>query len=157
MKSLTAAFVLFLSSFSTAHPDDPLREAALEVMRDVESRFTYDETLANTKDEVFVYYGSNDEIRGDCDDFVSAAYFQFWKKDLHPIVYVYDDTFQGGRHTIVCIEKWCLDNNRTGPVLRSHALAERGVRIVAEGELNEKKMEELFLKEVQSIATNSAM
>jgi hypothetical protein len=154
MKSLTAAFVLFLSSFSTAHSDDPIRQVALEVTQDVQSRFTYVEA---PPDETFVYYGSEDIIEGDCDDYVSAAYFQLWKRELDPIVYVYDDRTVGLRHTIVCVEKWCLDNNERRPLLKSHALSQRGLVIVAEGKLNEEKMMELFLKEVQNIGFAAAL
>lgn len=109
--------------------------------------------------EEFRYYGSNDSIRGDCDDFASAVYFELWKRGEKPTLYVYDSAkipgFKPYRHVVVCTPLFCFDNNRDR--VYSYEVLERQLsrrfELVIAGNLDESKLRELLVGE-QQFASN---
>ena len=123
-----------------------------KIHKGVKSRFIYEKPKG---EETFKYYTSYERVYGDCDDFVSAAYYELWKAGANPKIYTYDnDSVEGQyRHVIVCALGFCLDNNNKriisyetfmGKVGKTIELVEGG-----SGQLNEERM--LALRETELI------
>ena len=113
--ALVIALMLFCTNLhaqphSLQNSDVKILKAQLtQIHKSVKSRFRY----RNQLKEEFRYYTSNEVIRGDCDDFASATYYELWKIGADPVLYTYD--FIGPniryRHVIVCALGFCFDNN----------------------------------------------
>lgn len=130
-----------------------LKTKLTKIHKGVKSRFRY---KSPTGPEKFEYYTSYDSVRGDCDDFASAAYYELWKRGADPILYTYD--YVGGRsryrHVIVCALGFCFDNNNDHVFYESkfhRSLKSWAYELVegGSGQLNEEKMIALYQTEQQ--------
>lgn len=160
MKPLLAVILAMLCLNAQAVQDNHTKETpeiVLEEIHDsVRERFTY--TTGNPKNEVFKYYTSMDEVRGDCDDFASAVYYELWKRGADPTIIVYDSRPtrnwpKGYRHVIVCASGYCFDNNRRNIYSRIAFDRRVGVskfKVVREGYLKIDKMEQMLSVEVDT-------
>ena len=122
MKAAIALCLLLVCTIANAEPSslqnsdvNTVKAELTKIHKGVKSRF---KSKPPRSGEVFKYYTSFDTVVGDCDDFVSAAYYELWKIGADPVIYTYD--FKSGmenyRHTIVCALDFCLDNNNRGVV-----------------------------------------
>ena len=151
MKIAIAAMLLSLSLSVMATEPTPQtiekekRTELNEIHTSVLRRFKFQSVPQD--EEVFMYYSSSDYIRGDCDDFASAVYFELWKREKNPKVYVYDYSSMSShreqyRHVIVCADDFCFDNNkeRVFPYENFLGRLEKRYELVASGKLNHEKL-----------------
>lgn len=146
--ALFFAVVMAVPCISLAGDKKELRAIHESVME----RFVVEE--GNPEGETFKYYHSFAEVRGDCDDFMSAMYYELWKRGFEPEAVTYDFEHSDGntyRHTIVCAEGLCFDNNYRSPY--SENLLKRRVlhgqyEIVIRGELYLPNMYDMAIHEI---------
>lgn len=105
--ALCMAIVMALPCISLAGDRRELQALHDSVMQ----RYVPEE--GNPEGERFHYYHSFTEIHGDCDDFMSAMYYELWKRGFEPESITYDFKQEGRRyrHTIVCAGGLCFDSN----------------------------------------------
>jgi hypothetical protein len=160
MKTILAVALTLLCLAAEANQTDSTYKENLEntlnaIHDSVRKRFKY--TKGNPKGEVFEYYGSYGKIRGDCDDFASAIYYQLWKLDADPVILAYDVSKykswpKGYRHTIVCALGYCFDNNRRNIYKERvfhKSLSSNKFKLVGEGKLKKSNMEKLLLIDIE--------
>lgn len=164
-KLITVLFISMMASIpclGSAIEDRKKLTEFTEIHKMAMRRFEYGE--GNEDGERFHYYSSLSEVEGDCDDFMSAVYFELWKRDLEPEAIAYDfrDPTSNSmfRHTIVCADGYCFDNNLKRP-FSEHKLEKRfnsGLyELVARGELNKIVMYDISIFEtIVSMATHAA-
>jgi hypothetical protein len=121
------AVLLLLACIDAAHADAPDQFYDLNI----ELHRNFVPITENPHDEVLRLPNPHEIFVGDCDDYAGAGARGLYEQGFYPNFVVVKKRYNMGRHTIVCADDWCLDNDVPYPYHRN-TLRHRYIDIIAD-------------------------